>query len=68
MAVAIRSLVKPWSAEHLDETIVTATNFWQNLQFDLALAAALVVVVWAPGPAARPAERQALSLGRRSSW
>ena len=46
MAVAIRSLVKPWSAEHLDETIVTATNFWQNLQFDLAMAAALVVVVW----------------------
>ena len=46
MTVAIRSLVKPWSAEHLDETIVTATNFWQNLQFDLALAAALVVVVW----------------------
>ena len=46
MAVAIRSLVKPWSAEHLDETIETATNFWQNLQFDLALAAALVVVVW----------------------
>jgi hypothetical protein len=46
MAVAIRSLVKPWSAEHLDETIDTASNFWQNLQFDLALAAALVVVVW----------------------
>jgi hypothetical protein len=46
MAVAIRSLVKPWSAEHLDETILTATNFWQNLQFDLAMAAALVVVVW----------------------
>jgi len=46
MAVAIRSLVKPWSAEHLDETIETATNFWQNLQFDLALAAAMVVVVW----------------------
>ena len=25
---------------------MTATNFWQNLQFDLAMAAALVVVVW----------------------
>ena len=33
--------------EHLDETIETATNFWQNMQFDLAMAAALVVVVWA---------------------
>ena len=46
MVVAIRSLVKPYSEEHLDETIETATNFWQNMQFDLALAAALVVVVW----------------------
>jgi len=46
MAVAIHSLVKPWSAEHLDETIETATNFWQNLQFDLALAGVLVIVVW----------------------
>ena len=46
MVIAIRSLVKPWSVEHLDETIDTATNFWQNLQFDLALAAALVVVGW----------------------
>ena len=36
MAVAIRSLVKPWSAEYLDETILTATNFGQNLQLDLA--------------------------------
>src|SRR5262249_15637398 len=34
-------------AEHLDETIETASNFWQNLQFDLVLSAAVVVVVWA---------------------
>ena len=46
MAVAIHSLVKPWSVEHLDETIETATNFWQNLQFDLALAGVMVIVVW----------------------
>lgn len=46
-AIAIRSLARPWSEEHLDETIQTASNFWQNLQFDLVLAAALVVVVWA---------------------
>jgi hypothetical protein len=47
MFVAIGSLTRPYSEEHLAETIETATNFWQNLQFDLALAAALVVVVWA---------------------
>ena len=56
MAIAIRSLAQPYSVEHLDETIETASNFWQNLQFDLALAAALVVVLWAlfrPGDLAR---------------
>jgi hypothetical protein len=47
MFVAIGSLTRPYSVEHLDETIQTATNFWQNMQFDLAVAAALVVVVWA---------------------
>ena len=46
MAVAIDSIVHPWSAEHLDETYVTAANFWQNMQFDFAFAAALVVVLW----------------------
>jgi hypothetical protein len=45
--VAIGSLQRPYSEEHLDDTIRTASNFWQNIQFDLALAAALVVVVWA---------------------
>lgn len=45
--VAVRSLVRPYSVEHLDETIETASNFWQNLQFDLVLSAAVVVVVWA---------------------
>jgi hypothetical protein len=47
MVVAVRSLVRPYSVEHLDETIETASNFWQNLQFDLVLAAAVVVVAWA---------------------
>jgi hypothetical protein len=47
MVVAIRSLARPYSEEHLDETIQTASNFWQNLQFDLMLSAAVVVVVWA---------------------
>jgi hypothetical protein len=47
MFVAIGSLTRPYSVEHLDETIETATNFWQNMQFDLVAAAALVVVVWA---------------------
>ena len=47
MVVAIGSLTRPYSVEHLDETIETASNFWQNVQFDLALAAALVVVLWA---------------------
>ena len=47
MLVAIRSIVKPYSVEHLDETIETAANFWQNIQFDFVVAAVLVVVVWA---------------------
>jgi hypothetical protein len=47
MVISIRSLARPYSAEHLDETIETASNFWQNLQFDLVLSTAAVVVVWA---------------------
>jgi hypothetical protein len=47
MGVAIRALARPYSVEHLDETIETASNFWQNLQFDLVLSAAVVVVLWA---------------------
>ncbi len=46
MVVAIESLARPYSVEHLDETLETAANFWQNLQFDLALAAVLAIVVW----------------------
>lgn len=62
MAVAIGSLRRPYSEEHLDETIQTATNFWQNLQFDLALAAAFVVVVWG---LVRPRD---LAAGRPYRW
>ena len=47
MFVAIDSVVHPWSQEHLDETYVAALNFWQNLQFDLAFGAILIVAVWA---------------------
>jgi hypothetical protein len=47
MVIAAGSIIKPFSEEHLSDTVTTAANFWQNMQFDLVLAAALVVVVWA---------------------
>ena len=47
MVVATGSILKPHSEEHLSDTVATATNFWQNMQFDMVLAAALVVVGWA---------------------
>ena len=62
MFVAIGSLTRPYSVEHLDETIQTATNFWQNMQFDLAVAAALMIVVWA---LVRPRD---LMLGKPYLW
>lgn len=46
MAVAVNSVMHPHSEEHLEETWHTAKNFWQNMQFDLVLVAALIVVVW----------------------
>ena len=46
MCVAIDSVVHPHSASHLAETYETATNFWQNMQFDLALGGALIVICW----------------------
>ncbi len=46
MLVAVNSVVHPHSADHLVETWVMAVDFWQNLQFDLVLGAAVVVVVW----------------------
>lgn len=47
MVVATGSILTPYSEEHLSDTVATATNFWQNLQFDMVLLAALIVVVWA---------------------
>lgn len=47
MVVAAGSILTPYSEEHLSDTVATATNFWQNMQFDMMLSAALVVVIWA---------------------
>lgn len=47
MMVAINSVVHPHSADHLEETWVMAVDFWQNIQFDLVLGAAVIVVAWA---------------------
>ncbi|UYN96672.1 MAG: hypothetical protein KIT25_07005 [Enhydrobacter sp.] len=44
--VALDSVVNPYSEEHLEETWDMALDFWQNIQFDLVLGAALIVVVW----------------------
>lgn len=46
MAVAIDSVMYPWSQSHLDETYHQAPYFWWNLQFDLAFGAAATVLVW----------------------
>ncbi len=45
--IAAGSIIQPFSEDHLSNTLTTAANFWQNIQFDMALAAALVVVGWA---------------------
>ncbi len=58
MRVALNSVVHPHSSEHLVETWVMAADFWQNLQFDFVLAAALVVVGWALLKPDRLRERQ----------
>ena len=47
MLVAVGSLLEPFDPEHLEDTYRNVVNFWWNLQFDLALAAAAVVVLWA---------------------
>jgi hypothetical protein len=47
MAVAVDSVVHPYSAEHLNETYVMALNFWQNMQFDLAFVPIATVATWA---------------------
>jgi hypothetical protein len=70
VAVAYNSLVHPFSqlsAGHFEDTLRQASNFWQNMQFDLLLGPALVVVVWAlvrPGDlaTARPYRWAALGM------
>ncbi len=47
MFVAVGSLLQPFDPEHLQATYLELGYFWWNLQFDLACAAAAVVVVWA---------------------
>jgi hypothetical protein len=47
VVVAFGSIVYPYNEEHLNETAATIFNFWQNMQFDIAVFAATVVVVWA---------------------
>jgi hypothetical protein len=47
MFVAINSVIYPHSAEHLEESWHQAFYFWQNMQFDFVLIAALIIVVWA---------------------
>jgi len=53
MAVAADSLIYPFSQDHLSKTAATVLNAWQNVQFDLIILAALVIVIWA---IARPAD------------
>jgi hypothetical protein len=47
VVVAFGSIVYPYNEEHLQETWATIFNFWQNMQFDVAVLTATVIVVWA---------------------
>lgn len=47
MIVAANSLIHPFSEDHLSRTAATVLDAWQNVQFDLALLAALVIFIWA---------------------
>jgi hypothetical protein len=53
MVVAADSLIYPFSQDHLSKTASTVLDAWQNIQFDLALGAAVVICGWA---VVRPAE------------
>jgi len=58
LVVAVVSLAEPFDPEHLETTYRNVTNFWMNLQFDLSLAPAIVIAVWAivrPSDLMRPA-------------
>jgi len=47
MTVAMNSLIHPFSEDHLSRTVATILDAWQNVQFDLTLLSALVIVIWA---------------------
>ena len=47
MWVAADSIIHPFSQDHLSRTAATVLDAWQNVQFDLALGAALVISGWA---------------------
>jgi hypothetical protein len=47
IVVAYGSIVYPYNEEHLQETAATIFNFWQNMQFDIAVVTAVIIVVWA---------------------
>ncbi len=58
MFVAVGSLLDPFDPEHLHATYLELGYFWWSLPFDIACAAAAVVVVWAllrPAGLGRPA-------------
>ena len=45
--IAYNSIAFPFSVSHLDDTVSSIPNFWQNMQFMLALLATLTVAIWA---------------------
>lgn len=47
MWVAADSVIHPFSEDHLSRTAATVLDAWQNVQFDLAMGAALVISGWA---------------------
>ena len=47
MWVAADSVIHPFSEDHLSRTAATVLDAWQNVQFDLAMGAALVICGWA---------------------
>lgn len=47
MWVAADSVIHPFSEDHLSRTAATVLDAWQNVQFDLALGAALIIAGWA---------------------
>lgn len=46
MWVAADSIIHPFSQDHLSRTAATVLDAWQNVQFDLALGATLVISGW----------------------